>query len=267
MNQIIGFFGGDSQVGTTMIAWSFATRLAERGSRVLLLFGSGNDDRAFVPAGHGQSIDGLKAGLRSGRVDRQDLMESLEQKKNLWLLPGVRNPFKADEFLEDTFQILLDGLEDTFDFVVIDGGSSAQRGLTLSALQICTQRYIVITQQAKTIHRYMQWKKQFLEPQGFDGKLMLNQYRKDPSLFLKKDVSKLAESEIEAVIPYIEGAWQAEMEQKNLLAFSNFGKAIDRLVDTYVSKKKGEGLWKKSFSGSARQSDMHLNENGKKPMI
>ena len=42
MKKIIGFFGGDNQVGTTMIAQSFAEVLQQRGNKVLYLMGSGN---------------------------------------------------------------------------------------------------------------------------------------------------------------------------------------------------------------------------------
>ena len=41
MEKVIGFFGGDHQVGATMVAQSFAEVLQQRGKKVLYLMGSG----------------------------------------------------------------------------------------------------------------------------------------------------------------------------------------------------------------------------------
>ena len=248
MEHVIGFFGGDHQVGTTMIAWSFAERMAERGRRVLLVFGSGGNDQGLMPAGNGNSIDVLKAALRSGSVEREDLLQCLERKRNLWILPGVGNTMAADQFLENTFQVLLEGVTEDFDDVVIDGGSDVRLGLTVSALHVCTDRFFVLTQQAKSLHRFLWWRSQFLEPLRLEGKLILNRYKKDPALFLKKDIERLAEDTVSAVIPWVEEGWQAEMERKSLLNAPRFARAIDGLVGLFVQDEKKEGRWKKRFN-------------------
>jgi len=248
MKDVIGFFGGDGQTGTTMIAWSFAEVLSGKGNRVLLIFGSGSDDQTFLPAERGRSIDALKAAVRSGRVERDDLLQSLEKRKELWILPGIRNPLTAGQFLENTFEILLTSVEEDFDYVVIDGGSDVRMGLTVSALSICTRRYFVVTQEAKTLQRYLKCRNLFFSPLGFDGKLILNQYRKDPALFLKGDVTRLLETSVDVVIPYVDGGWLTEMEQRNLLHVSSFGRAVEELIKDYVPEGKKEGVWRKHFT-------------------
>ncbi len=246
MATIIGFFGGDSQVGTTMVAWSFAERLAEKGERVLLIFGSGSDDQAVIRADSGHSIDDLKASLRSGRLEREELFQSLEKKKDLWFLPGTKNSLTAEYFLENTYQVLFDGTLAAFDYVVIDGGSNVQLGLTISALQACSHRYFVLTQQAKAVHRFLQCRQHLLEPLELDGQVIINKYRKDPSLFLKKDVCKMIGTEA-VTIPYVEEGWQAEMERRNLLGYSRFARAIDGMVQPFAQKGKKEKRWKRRF--------------------
>ena len=62
MKHVIGFFGGDSQVGTTMIAQSVAELLKERGKRVLLILGSGKYGGEFVHAGARSSLDAFESG-------------------------------------------------------------------------------------------------------------------------------------------------------------------------------------------------------------
>ena len=247
MKEIIGFFGGDHQTGTTMTAWSFAERLSEQGQKVLLILGSGSDDQALLPLDGGHSIDELKAGIRSGFVERDDLMQCLEKRKALWILPGIRNRLTAGQFMENTFEILLEDVQHDFDYIVIDGGSDVRLGLTVSALNVCTIRYFVVTQQPKVIHRYLQCRQQFLEPLGLEGRLILNLYRKDPAVFLKGDIAKLTGAEKVNIIPYVQEGWQVEMEQKNLLAFSRFCSSIDELATVFLPKEKKEGKWKKRF--------------------
>lgn len=250
MEHIIGFFGGDSQTGTTMTAWSFAERLAMQGRKVLLVFGSGNDDQVFFLGKNGKSLDDLKAAIRSGQIEREDLLSCFEQRKSLWILPGTKNSLTAEYFLENTFKILLENIGSDFDEVIIDGGSNFRLGLTISALNVCTYRYFVLTQEAKCLHRYLQNKNRLLEPLGLDGTVILNQYRKDPALFLKKDVCRMLDAEGIAVVPFVEGGWQAEMEKKNLLQSPRYVKAIDDLVSGFVDFDSGEKKvkkWKKLF--------------------
>ena len=248
MERVIGFFGGDSQTGTTMLAWSFAERLSEKGRRVLLIFGSGKDDRFFFDGGTGTSIDDLKAALRSGKVERDDVFACMEKRKSMWILPGTKNSLSAEYFLENTFQILLEELEADFDEVVIDGGSDLRLGLTISALHICSHRCFVITQQLKCLHRYIQNRGHLLKPLGIDGQVVLNQYRKDPSLFLKKDVCRMLGTETLIVIPFVEGGWQTEMERKNLLTIPKIAKGIEHLLEEFLGGEKKVKRWKKLFT-------------------
>lgn len=248
MERIIGFFGGDSQTGTTMLAWSFAERLSEKGRRVLLVFGSGKDDRFFFDEGTERSIDDLKAALRSGRVEREDVFACMEKRKAMWILPGTKNSLLAEYFLENTFQILLEEIEADFDEVVIDGGSDLRLGLTISALHACSHRCFVVTQQLKCLHRYVQNRGRLLNPLGLDGQIILNQYRKDPALFLKKDVCRMLGTEELVVIPFVEGGWQIEMERKNLLAIPKVAKGIDCLLEAFLGREKKVKRWKRHFT-------------------
>lgn len=247
MEHVIGFFGGDSHTGTTIIAWSFAERLSAHGKRVLLIFGSGNDDRILLSGDNGQSIDNLKAMVRSGRVERDDVLASTIKRNRLVILPGIKNILGTDYFLENTFQMLLASLDGEFDAVVIDGGSDPRLGLTISALHASRDRYFVVTQEAKALHRYLQKQKQLLAPFGLEGRIIVNQYRRDPSLYLKKDISRMLGADVFTVVPYVEGGWQAEMEGKHLLHFAGFARSVEELVRTYTEDEKKVRKWKRPF--------------------
>ncbi len=247
MKHVIGFFGGDSQVGTTMIAQSLAEFLADQGCKVLLILGSGNYGDAYLRNNPGHSIDDLKAGIRSGKVDTEELMQSLQQKKNLWVLPGVRNPLTAKYFPENTYDVLLKNGKSCFDYAIIDGGCDYQLGITISALNYCDSRYFVITQQAKSLARYGLYQRQIFQPLGIEGKMIINKYVRDPALFLKADVLKFCAKDDALQIPYTEYGWQAEMEGTTLLQYHNFYKAIERLAGDIAPEFTKERKWKLNF--------------------
>ena len=224
MEKVIGFFGGDHQVGATMVAQSFAEVLQQRGKKVLYLMGSGKFGEEFLPLSGKHSIDDLKASVRSGRVTAEDFYQNLEQIRGLWVLPGVRNQLTAGYFTENTFEVLLSEVSEDFDYVVIDGGSDANLGITISALNTADHRFFVTTQQSKSIRRMILLQKNIVQPLERMGDLVINKYLKDPALLLKSDILSLCEIEEAFTVPYVEYGWQAEMENKSLLRYGRFSK-------------------------------------------
>lgn len=247
MKKVIGFFGGDHQVGATMVAQSFAEVLHQRGKNVLYLMGSGSFGEEFLPLSGKHSIDDLKASVRSGRVTAEDFYQNLEQVRGLWVLPGVRNQLTAGYFTENTFEVLLSEVGEDFDYVVIDGGSDANLGITISALNTADHRFFVTTQQTKSIRRMILLQKNIVQPLERMGDLVINKYLKDPALLLKSDILSLCEIEEAFTVPYVEYGWQAEMENKSLLRYARFAKGIEGLADVFEPDRQKEGRWKRHF--------------------
>lgn len=249
MKNIIGFFGGDSQVGTTMIAQSVAECLSQKGRRVLLICGSGKFGEGFWSLSGRHSIDDLKAGVISGRIGEDDLMQAVEECRELWVLPPVRNPLTAKYFPENTHQILLAPLDDQFDYVVIDGGNDVNLGLTISALNLCQKRFFVVTQQNKVLQRYVQMQKSVLAPLGLSGELVINKYQRDPSLFRVQEILTLCGAGSALRVPYVEYGWQAEMEGRTLCRFHKFHKAVQSIAERFepAEERRRPWEWKKSF--------------------
>ncbi len=247
MKKIIGFFGGDGQVGTTMAAQSLAELLQQRGQRVLYIMGSGKFGDEFLNLEGRHSIDDLKAAVRSGRVSGEELFQNLEEIKGLWVLPAVRNPLTARYFPENTYEVLLAGVFDEFDYVVIDSGCDAELGLFISAVNTADYRFFVTTQQSKSLRRLVLLMKNVMQPLQKEGSLIICKYMKDPGLLLKRDVLTLCEMEEAFTVPYVEYGWQAEMESKSLLRYGKFYKAMAVLADIFEQEGQKEGLWKKRF--------------------
>lgn len=247
MKKIIGFFGGDSQVGTSMLAQSMAELLQQRGQRVLYILGSSKFGDEFFNIDEHRSIDDLKASVRSGRVKREDLFQNLTQVRGLWVLPAVRNPLTSKYFTENTYEIMLKEAESEFDYTVIDGGCDANQGLTISALNTADFRFFVTTQQSKVIRRMLLMQKNIVEPLNRPGELVINKYMKDPALLLKGDILTLCERDCAFTVPYVEYGWQAEMEGKSLMRYGKFAKAVAALGDLFEPETSKETLWKKHF--------------------
>lgn len=249
MKDIIGFFGGDSQVGTTMAATAVAECLAGKNRRVLLVCASGKLGDGFLELSGKRSLDDLKAGIISGRVGKEDLQQTLEETRGLWVLPPVRNPLTAKYFPENTHQVLMAAMEEPFDYVIIDGGDDVNLGLTVSALNLCQKRFFVVTQQSKGLQRYVQLKKTVLEPLGLSGELIVNKYQRDPSLFRIPEILALCGHPSAFRIPYVEYGWQAEMEKRTLCRFHRFQKAAAQIAACFEpeEERRRPWAWKKNF--------------------
>lgn len=248
MKKTIGFFGGDSQVGTTMLAQSAAELLKAREQKVLLILGSGKYGEEFLNLGTRHSIDDLKAAVRSGKVSFEDLTQAMEETRGLWVLPAVRNPLNAKYFPENTYEVMLASIGEDFDYIVIDGGDNANLGLTISALNASDERFLIITQQSKSIQRFRILKKNILDPLNLSGRLVINKYLKDPALLMKKDILSLCQMEEALTIPYIEYGWQAEMEGRSLLHFPKFAKSAGKLADIFEPAEKEGSYGKRVFT-------------------
>lgn len=248
MKKIIGFFGGDSQVGTTMVSQSIAECLKNCGKQVLFIKGSGKYGDEFMNGDGRYSLDDIKANIISGKVSYEDIEQVITNSKGVFVIPSVRNPFTSKYYPENTYEVMLASVEDSFDYIVIDAGSDANLGLMISALNVSDCRYFVTTQQSKAIHRLIQMKKNITQPLGLDGHLIINKYMKDPALFLKKDIETLSEMENASVIPYLEYGWQMEMEGRTLMHFHKFAKSIERIVGDFEVAPIKEKSWKKNFA-------------------
>lgn len=230
MSHIISFLGGDSQVGTSMIAQSVAETLFRQKHQVLFISGSGKYGDDFLNCGLEKSIDKVKANVLSGRLKGTELVQISERQQEFNVIGGTLHPLHHNDFPEDTFQILLAEAEEPFEYIVIDGGDGSDVNLSESAMSIAESLYFVITQQPKSIRRFQLMKGYKATETMKKSKLLLNKYSKEPSLMTRKEVEKICKQNIEVAIPYMEYGWQAEMEKRTLMNLRKYAKQIKGLV-------------------------------------
>lgn len=243
MRKVIVFFGGDSQVGTSMIARSLAEELANRGGKVLFVLSSGKLDKE-IKSQNSASIDNLKAGICSQSLKESDINMNIVHVGNLDFIPGVKNPYMVKYFPENTINVLSQNLKEKYDFMIIDGGDNPDIGLNISALVDSDDVYFVVTQREKTLRRFNYIRENVLNPLDVTGKIIINMYMKGKALYSEGEIEKICKMERILQIPFIEYGWEVEMEGKTLMGYERFKRQIKSLADNYIDGEERNNKWK-----------------------
>ena len=245
MGKVVTFFGGDSKTGTSMIAMSVTEALKDRKKTILLLQCAGKRENVKEEKGI-KNIDDIKANILSGKITVEDVEEIISRKKGYHLILGVKNPYGARFYPENTAKLICDAISDKYEYVIIDGGGDVNSGLGISALTAADKIFFVLDQGRKTIERFTYMNEQVLRPLGIKGEFIINKYVKEPSLYRKNEMEKIFNAGSSFTVPYIEYGLQMEMEDKTLMKFARFQKKVNKITDDIegVNNKK---LWKKNF--------------------
>ena len=246
MSRKIAFIGGDSQVGTTMVAQAVAEEISSRRGRVLFVQASGKFGDDYFNNRDGRTIDGIRANLINGHLDKYELGQNLAEEGDLYILPAVKNYAAAASYTESVMEPLVQAASD-FETVIFDCGDDMRSGLALSAAMVCSERYVVVTQQEKTLRRFRCLREQALDVLGLAGKLIINKYITDFSLLSEKEIERMLNMESAGKIPYIEYGWQAEIERKTLMGAMKFNRSVKDLTSVLLGEAVEERSWIRSL--------------------
>lgn len=245
MSKKIAFIGGDSQVGTTMAAQAMAEELSKRQAKVLLVLASGKAGDDYIINKENKSIDDIKANLINGHLERYELSQVLVKEKGLWVLPGVRDYLSASYYTENVMDTLVSAAD--FDFIILDCGDDFRLGLVVSAVGVADRRYIVITQQEKTLRRFSYMKESVLDPLGIEGELIICKYQHNISLLYRREIERKLSIKVAGQIPYIEYGWQAEIEYRTLMDLNKYNRAICNIANEITGEYKENKSWIKNL--------------------
>ncbi len=243
--KIVTLIGGDSQVGTTMIAQSLGESLGNYGKRVLLLFASGNFGMDYVRQGNG-TIDDIntKEGEKNGNTF---VKEAIEHNERISYISGIKRvqdlPFYPIDFVGKVAK----DVEEEFDFMIVDGGSNINSPLTISALAFAETRYIVLTQQEKTIRRYRNIRDVLLAPKDLRGEILLNKYKEEEGLYTKEHVEFLLAEDVRVGFSYREEGWEKECEKETLMTNEIFAQEMCALRDLVLKSEMSNKMKGGSF--------------------
>ena len=241
MREVIGFFGSAGQVGVTMTARSTAEVYAERGEETLLISASGKYGNDYVRIFDTvRSLDDLKADIISDTLKPEEMRNVIVKEGNLSYIGSVRNPFAVRSFPADSIERMLAALGERYDRIVIDAGDDFNSGLAVSALNACDRRIFVLTQQQKTIDRFIYLNAHVVSALGVKGEILVNRYVKNPGLYTVEDIERLTGARAVGKISECEWGRYAEVQGATLMDVKSYRKEIERLVQAIGEHKQPE---------------------------
>lgn len=241
MNNLTVFHGVDHKVGTTMISQSVAELIAECRPELTVLWISlqGREGTEYIQE-VGESIEGLKLYLDSKVFTADEVLKKCGNGKNLYLLGGVSAITEERYYFPHTAAYLLSQVEHTFDVIIADSGNNVDNGLSVGALELGGDNFLVLTQQESMIKRYEKLRRFYRELHLRFDRFAVNQYRADDPYdldYIEKRL-ELDEEQIFKVQECGQGR-RAEMEHQTLVAYRNEKYLADlRLISNEILKRQ-----------------------------
>ena len=247
MEKTILFMGGDTQTGTTMLSLAAAEELAGRDKRVLYIstgFCAGDE---YLPRNLVGVSDELITGLMADELSGEELKNAAVNIRGVDVLKGTRLTEQGHGFLPDDLQTICSLAEKFWDWILIDGGILLGRIPAAAYAELAGQIWIVVTQQEKSIDRYLRWKSAETMPAGKPLHFVLNKYNDSGAFYTIKETAEMLNcTEYEIVpVPYVPYGWQAETERSTLRNFRRFRKAVHRLAE-YIEEGDCDGIESRS---------------------
>ncbi|MBK5253199.1 MAG: AAA family ATPase [Peptostreptococcaceae bacterium] len=242
MEKVITYFGTDSGVGTTMIAQSVSENLTKEGKKVLLMLCSGNYGNDYIITDEEASLDDIKANLISGYLGKEDIEGILIKINGLDIMPGIRDITRIKYYLEDDLDKIISVVRDDYDYIVIDGGCNINYGITVSSLLVADKIYFIITQQEKSIRRFINEYYSVLYPMKIEGRLISNKYVTDYGNHGISEIESFIGKEPAINVEYAKEGWIAEIRKTTLLSDAKFKAGIENIVSdiTGIETKKSK---------------------------
>ncbi len=253
--NVFVFYGADDKVGVTNISQSVAEMLSEnKNLRIFYTFLNGRTSTDYLDEFTGISIDSLRTKLDSGILTDTELVDACTViEDNLFVLKGVESLISRRYFTPTHVEKLLGIASKKFDIVIVDGGSNIELGLVVGALNSTKNKFLIVTQQEKTINNYLWVKSNVLDLLKIkDFTLIINKFLSSSELNSESELAKKLELQPVTSIPSSDLAWQSEKEHKTLFALKDkeFTKRIAvinnlilrQLKITPVNELKSTGL-------------------------
>lgn len=243
MGKIVTFFGGDSQVGVTMIAQSVSEVIGKANKSVLLILANSTFGNDFIKDNIEFSIDDIKTHINSNSLTEEDIENITVIYNGISILPGIKNIINLKFYGDDDLQQIVNLMRHRYDVIIIDGGCNVQYGLNISSLKYAESRYYIISQREKSIRRFNNVNEKILKPLGYKGKIIINSYLGNVGTYGKKEIEEILDEKVWFTVPAVDYGWMSEENKTTLLKNNKFADAINFIVkdiigDTSVVNEK-----------------------------
>jgi cellulose biosynthesis protein BcsQ len=232
IHNLYSFHGADHKVGTTMTAQSVAETISfyHPNLKILLAAMNGRESSEYVrelPV----SIDSMKFHIDNRMIDADDFLKTCTHKGNFYIMAGISNEAEARYYHPDMAGYLLEEVAPEFDLVITDAGNELDNGLTVGALSLSEEVFLIVTQQESALRRYEKNRK-LLEDLGVGvAAFIINKYYEQDPYGLSY-LSDRLETGKEKLYKVDSAGWsrQAEIEGKTLLEYKNETYILDIIV-------------------------------------
>ncbi|MBE3088738.1 MAG: hypothetical protein IMZ41_00495 [Actinobacteria bacterium] len=231
------FFGSGSGAGTSMISQSVAQVLSDitgKSTVFLNLDGSEGIDYFDIDLdSHG--LGQIKERLINNILSPEELKNACIKSSSLYFLPGEKEISKVRHYQPDHIEKLVDLCSETFDVVIINGGSTIT-GMSIGALNSSKLKFLVTTQSDKHFRNFNNLLDQIFVNLGIssdDFSLVVNKYIDSGELETEIGLAKKYGMPLASVIPLLEyiPSLEAEKKKKTLLGYDRvYSNSIKQLA-------------------------------------
>lgn len=244
MAKVITFFGTDAKTGTSLISASMAQFLAKQEKQVLLINASSELGNDYVKGEMPGCLDDLK---QLSLIREEDVNMVTGKCGNISYISGVSNILEIRKYSTSTLIDLIGAISRSYDFIIIDGGYNIQYPLPVASLSAAGQRYYVITQNAKTVHRFRTVKDTVLNAMGMSSKnekIIINKSAKKQAMYSPAQIGEIFDLEYFEV-PELKNGHIYELEEKTPPLEGAFEKSLKAIAADFM--EEGELPEKKGF--------------------
>lgn len=227
--NIVLFYGCDTQVGTTMTALSAAELLAEEGKKVIYISAGpvpGNPFLENEPAG--AAVD-----LWGGLPEEKEILQLLTEQRGVDILQGTRSWMNSGSSMNGLLEEICRECSLSWDYVIVDGGSSGEASMGREALSFAGKIFLVLTQQEKSLQRW-RMRREWLESRmNIKPCYLVNKFIGNGTFYSERQLLKILQCGEEklAAVPYLPYGWQAEYEHCTLLKHRIYRKYLKLITE------------------------------------
>ncbi|WP_163537293.1 ParA family protein [Gracilibacillus sp. YIM 98692] len=242
--RIISFFGTHSGSGVSTTIFSIAQAIGRQiEGKVLVLSLNAWDPADYFHIYEGEYLNDLKVELKMGQLTSDRLIESVTEVDNFFHLAGNRDIKLQRYYTDEEIQHLLQVAKETFDVVLVDGGTHFDTANAIQSYVNSNIRFIITNQDDKGYRGYFPHIfQQLIEPSGgkkSDFLLIINQYRPEMQLINEKDLEDELEIQRISTIPDLEPLGAIAIRQKKSLyhlADIGYRKEIERIAKVIIAE-------------------------------
>lgn len=244
--RIISFFGthGGAGVSTTVI--NVARVLGDMATQSILVLSLNPWDKAdYFLDYRGKYLDDIRIDLRNKDLTPEKLKKATHHHSSFYQLGGNREIKLQRWYQPKEIDYLIDVAKETFDLILIDGGSHFDNACYAQAFVSAHIRFLVTTQEDKGYrHHYPLVYNQLIAPFQYskdDFILLINKYEQNFSLIKDKELEEELEMRSLTNIPDQATVGAIAIHQKTLLydlGDQAYKAAIQKVSNTIFARAK-----------------------------